>query len=453
NPNASLIDRMQDRSLKEMSQKEIESIKNGRLSGCINNGKVEASLNLGGIVGTLGIESDIDPEEDIRKVGNSSYNYVLQSESVMDSCKNYGEVYSRKNYVGGIAGKMDLGLAHKCENYGIVNGEGGSYVGGITGFSEGAVRNCFSKCEVSGIHYVGGIAGFGDILSNNISMIRIPAAERDYGAIAGGVADRDISRQYDNCFVAEDTSYRSKYREDEKLGAQTGIGGKSFIGMSDEITYEQLLSISDIPEDFKSMKLTFKDGDTVLKTVLCDYGESLEKTDLPEIPAREGYTGKWDRNDFTNIKGDDTVNAVYLVEVHAIASEEMRDGKQSVILVDGKFARNAKPEVTKADAGSDEIERWHIKIAKEGEHTYHFLPPTTKKNQEYYVEKDGKKTKLSTGTFGRYITYSESSAEYDLIVAEAGGSFVLLIAAAGAILVIAVVMLILKKKRVLTRRL
>ncbi|MCR5452947.1 MAG: hypothetical protein K6F00_09995, partial [Lachnospiraceae bacterium] len=47
NPNASLIDRMQDRSLKEMSQKEIESIKNGRLSGCINNGKVEASLNLG----------------------------------------------------------------------------------------------------------------------------------------------------------------------------------------------------------------------------------------------------------------------------------------------------------------------------------------------------------------------------------------------------------------------
>ena len=46
----------------------MSSIRQGRTTTCENKGKIVGTLNLGGIVGTIGIESDLNPEDDIINV-------------------------------------------------------------------------------------------------------------------------------------------------------------------------------------------------------------------------------------------------------------------------------------------------------------------------------------------------------------------------------------------------
>ena len=55
--------------------------------------------------------------------------------------------------------------------------------------------------------------------------------------------------------------------------------------------------------------VTFKaDGETVA-TKSVAHGGTL--TDIPSVPAKDGYDAAWDKTDFANVTGDITVNAVY----------------------------------------------------------------------------------------------------------------------------------------------
>lgn len=65
--------------------------------------------------------------------------------------------------------------------------------------------------------------------------------------------------------------------------------------------------------------VTFKADGTVVATKTVEYGGAL--TDLPEIPAKEGYdqtAPTWDVTDFSNITSDITVNAVYTINVYTV---------------------------------------------------------------------------------------------------------------------------------------
>ena len=72
---------------------------------------------------------------------------------------------------------------------------------------------------------------------------------------------------------------------------------------------------------YKTYTVTFiADGKTVAQKTVRS-GEAL--TDIPEIPTKDGYTETtpyWDVNDFSSIKSDLTVNAVYTVDSTASAS-------------------------------------------------------------------------------------------------------------------------------------
>lgn len=71
-------------------------------------------------------------------------------------------------------------------------------------------------------------------------------------------------------------------------------------------------------DEYSSHTVTFRaEGHDDIVIIVCD-GESLNADQIPAVPAKEGYTGEWDIQDFTNITADMIVNAVYTeAVVHA----------------------------------------------------------------------------------------------------------------------------------------
>ena len=135
----------------------------GDLSDARNDGTVEGDINVAGIVGSMAIEYDFDPEDDLIREGDRSLDFRYQTRAVVAACINTGEITGKQDYAGGIVGLMDLGRVSGCENYGTVTSTNGDYVGGIAGASWGSIRDSWSKCRLSGGDYVGGVAGWGPL--------------------------------------------------------------------------------------------------------------------------------------------------------------------------------------------------------------------------------------------------------------------------------------------------
>ena len=148
----------------DLSDHDVSGTRLGKLTESVNIGALEADRNAGGIAGMVGIEYDIDPEDDI--TGPQTFGSTLETRAVIQACRNEGTVTTRKDYVGGIVGRMNLGTLVACENYGTVKSTAGGYAGGLAGRSGGIVRESWSRCTVSGERFVGGIAGEADVLRN-----------------------------------------------------------------------------------------------------------------------------------------------------------------------------------------------------------------------------------------------------------------------------------------------
>ena len=134
------------------------------ISGCINNGAVEAVDNyVGGIMGWASVSSS----------------YTNDHYITISGCENHGTVQSAKNCVGGIIGATSVGAKNaiirilSCVNTESVTGV--NYVGGIAGQLNGTtydysktsgagpsknnLENNLNLGAVSGTSYKGGIAG------------------------------------------------------------------------------------------------------------------------------------------------------------------------------------------------------------------------------------------------------------------------------------------------------
>ena len=171
----------------DVSDEAPETTDTGYLSDARNDGTVEGDINVAGIVGSMAIEYDFDPEDDLIQEGDRSLDFRYQTKAVVASCINTGEITGKQDYTGGIVGLMDLGRVGNCENYGAVSSSGGDYVGGIAGASWGSIRECWSKCRLSGGDYVGGVAGLGATLVNCHTLVTIDGGSAYLGAVAGDV--------------------------------------------------------------------------------------------------------------------------------------------------------------------------------------------------------------------------------------------------------------------------
>lgn len=300
----------------------------GKAHSCTNNGGVEGDLNVGGITGSMAVDIDIDPEDDIASTGERSYSFSYKVRDIVDSCTNYGEVTAKKNYCGGIVGKQDLGAVRSSVENGKVTSSSGSYAGGIAGYSAAAIRSCIAKVTISAAGYVGGIAGQGLKLTDNAAILDAYDCTERCGSVAG-FADftddnADVQR---NCFVDRGVA---------------GIDGISYEGKAEAIDFEKFRELAG---DTAVIDVTFvADGETIA-TISVDYGGALESSDFPEIPAKSGCFAEWSDFDSGCITFPATVEAVYTPYVTVIESEEKSEDGFGLVLADGIFGSGASVAV------------------------------------------------------------------------------------------------------------
>ena len=304
----------------------------GDLSDARNDGTVEGDINVAGIVGSMAIEYDFDPEDDLIREGDRSLDFRYQTRAVVAACINTGEITGKQDYAGGIVGLMDLGRVSGCENYGAVTSTNGDYVGGIAGASWGSIRDSWSKCRLSGGDYVGGVAGLGATLVNCHTLVTIDEGDACLGAVAGDAASGGTVSG--NTFTSE------------SLGALDGI---SYAGRAEPVTFDALCSTEGVPELFSRLELTFAADGVTVAVVPFRYGEGIDA--LPEIPAKKGYSAAWPDLDYTHLTASQTLEAEYTPYTSALTD----GGELPQILVDGSFSSRAEvshttEEVTWTDA-------------------------------------------------------------------------------------------------------
>lgn len=303
---------------------DTSSFQKGKITLCLNQGRIEADTNVGGIAGQISTEFDVDPEEDITLTGTESFNMEQTLKAVVRESRNLGRVTGKKDSVGGIVGKADFGAIISCESYGDISSTGGSNVGGIAGSSSYAIRSCYSMGTLSGKNNVGGIAGKGSDIFYSYAMNTLDTTGECGGSIAGSLQEEGTL--YGNYYVAD---------------VYGGVDGIGYQGGASPLPYEEFRSLDNLPESFTSFTLTFRADGQELAVLTCSYGDSLSQDQIPQIPEKEGYYGVWPDYDFNHVTCSRILDAQYEKWVGALSGSETDEDGRPLLLAEGNFLPQA----------------------------------------------------------------------------------------------------------------
>ncbi len=425
--------------ISDTSLADIDAVTLGKVSGCENTGAVYGDINTGGVAGSMAVEYALDPEDDVSAHLSGSYRRQYEYKAIVQQCVNTGAVTAKRSYAGGICGRMDLGLITDCEGYGSAASENGSYVGGIAGVTGAVVRSSYAKCTLSGKRYVGGIVGSGiaeeagggtSTVAGCYSIVEITDCQQYSGAVSGS----DSGDFLENYYLSDTLA---------------GINRQGYAGRAEPISFDRLAAVPGLPEEMTQFTLRFvADGETLL-TRKFSYGASFSGSDIPAPPEKEGYSVRWDREDFTSLHFDTTVTAVYEPYTPALASAQLRESGRPVFLVEGQFtdgdavsvsAETPTPEAFHVLSGSlgekireylsclsdgrlpqstanrEVLEQWSLRFtgSAPSSRTVRYLAPEGGKHLRIYVRTDGGGWQSTAyDTVGSYLTFpvAGSSAE------------------------------------------
>ena len=421
----------------DASAVDVDKITLGKLSACRNEAAVSGDINTGGVAGSMALEYTLDPEDDVSSDLDGSYQRQYTYRAVLQSCVNTGAITGKRSYVGGICGRMDLGLITACESYGPVESTSGSYVGGITGLTGAAVRSSFAKCTLSGKTYVGGITGSGvaealdgsgSTVSGCVSLVAVTSCEQYSGAIAGS-ADGTYT---ENRFVSDTLA---------------GLNRQSIAGRAEPADFEALLEEDILPEAMQTFTLKFVAGDKTLKQLRFSYGDSFDGSVFPAIPAEDGSYAAWDRADLSDLRFDTTVTAVYTPYTPGLASDAVREDGRAVFLTEGDYTGSAAISATAEaqtpaafhvksgnlanrlsayfdswesdklppmSANWEVVDQWSVSIDADTSAPYRvrYLPPEGKTTRlRLYVEQSGVWQTVDYETVGSYLVFDLPSSD------------------------------------------
>lgn len=396
----------------DTSEEDIDAVVSGKIFGCANNGEVYGDLCAGGIAGSMAVEHELDPEDDILTSDVPAYRAAYELKAILQNCVNRGTVQSRRDWAGGICGRISAGLAIGCEGYGRVRSESGDYVGGVAGFSSGTVRDCWAKCTLSGVKYVGGIVGAagleGSVEGGAVQGCRSYVHVEEFEQYAGAVSGVDRGGFKDNLFASDSLA---------------GIGRVSLSGQAEPVSYKELIK-KGAPRSFQSLTLRFLADEKVLKEVPFSYGDSLDGGVFPAIPAKEDCFARWDRTSLENLSFDLDVTAVYTPYITALPAAETRSDGRPVLFTEGRFCEDDALSVQTLDreflppgtpvTARRNLEQLRIVIPNDGavNHTLRYLSPNGNPDGlEVYVSRDEGWERLDTRKTGSYLLFDLNSSE------------------------------------------
>ncbi|MCM1024197.1 MAG: hypothetical protein NC395_09085 [Prevotella sp.] len=386
----------------DISSKDAAGRSDGKIAECRNCGRINGDVNVGGIAGAMAIEYGFDPEGDIETIGDRSPNFMYQTKTVVRDCVNRGEVISKKNCAGGIAGYMKTGCLINCAGLGNVSSSDGSYAGGVAGQSEAAISGCSAKCRVNGLSFVGGIAGEGNDIVNCRSFAVIESGDERVGAIAG----KSTGDFEGNAFIDSGTG---------------GVDGISYSGKAYPVDYNYMLRLDNVPDEFNTLTLTFKTEDGIVGEIECGYGESVPESRLPAIPEKEGFFAEWEDADLTNVTFGAEINAVYKPFVTSLSSIELRRNGLPIIIAEGNFTDSDKLNaLSDAGAGYVDSDMWTVTLPDDGSpvHTVRYLPEVPLKKAVVTVTENGETRTAKTDIDGSYLVFEVNGLGFGLTVSE-----------------------------------
>jgi len=340
-----------DGMVKDTSEEDIAATREGKIADCRSSGAIEGDRNVGGIAGAVAIELDLDPEDDGAE--RFSFGSTYETKAVLQNCVNTGAVAAKKDCAGGVAGRMDLGTALTCENYGRVESTGGDYTGGIAGYADASLRSSYAKNALAGKSYVGGIAGWASRMTDCCAIVRIEEGDECVGAIAGGVDTDGTLRG--NRFLDTGTA---------------GLDGVSYAGRAEPIDFAALVELPDVPAEFLTFTLTLRAGEETVAELPFRYGQDLSRLTLPPVPESEEGYGAWPSFDVSGTQSDIVLEAVYTPWVTVAASAELSD-RRSLALADGQFTEAVVLHVTESGqtpppgCGEDCV-IWDVSLSESG---------------------------------------------------------------------------------------
>lgn len=405
----------------DISASDTQGRADGKIASCTNYGEIFADVSAGGIAGEMGVENSFDPEGDIDRIGERSLNFMYQSRTVLRDCIDLGAVTSKKDGAGGIAGTMDTGCIINCRGFGNVKSTNGSYVGGIAGKSSAAIFGSFAMCRLEGDDYIGGIAGRGHDISSCVSFVSIDSSDEFSGAVAG-----DCDGEAEGNVFSEN--------------GMGGIDGVSYDGRAFPVSYDELIAMENVPEEFRNLTLTFVAEGKVVDTIPFRYGETLKESDIPEAPHKNGYFAKWEEHDYSNMTYGAVIEAEYIPNVTAISSELTRESGRPVFMAEGTFTDSDRLEVI--DLGG---ESWEVHIPEDdnSERLIRFLPVT--KPDKTLIKIDGKA--VPSDTDGSYAVFTASGGSFVLTASEKPVNITAAAAVSGGAAVLAAVLIAVIRKR------
>lgn len=423
------------------SQGNIDKITLGKTSACTNSGTVSGDVNTGGIAGSIAIEYELDPEDDVSADLDGEYRRQYEYRAVVQQCANTGAVSAKRSNTGGIAGRMDLGLIISCESYGSVESDSGSCVGGIAGLTAATVRSSYAKCTLSGKKYVGGIVGSGvaeksdgsaSTVTGCWSLVDITGCQQYEGAVSGA----DTGTFTDNYFVSDTLA---------------GINRQSFAGRAEPVSFDTLAAAEGMPGGMTTFTLSFVSDGKVLTSRTFSYGASFDSSVYPPLPEKDGIYAHWDRTDLHGLHLDTVVTAVYDALLPTLSSEQTREDGRPVILAGGDFndgdtmaatALTLTPEEFHAADGSFAdraanwfsylkegqlppltvnrrvAEQWRVSLPDDGQetHTLRYLPSQDASHLRLYVNDGGGWQAVSCDTVGSYLSFTAGGASPEFAV-------------------------------------
>ncbi len=415
--------------VEDTSEFNLEEATYGKVTNSENTGAVYGDMNIGGIAGIISMEYDLDPEDDVTAELSMKERRQYELTAIIYECINHAAVTAKKDYAGGICGRMELGLITNCEGYGYVGSESGDYIGGIAGLVGSTIRDCFAKCTLGGRYYIGGIVGSGitedatgesSLVSSCYSLVDVQGYQQFAGAIAG----------------VEAGSYLECYFVSEEL---PGINRTSYEGKAEPITYEELLEVTNLPKAFEEFTLSFVAGEEVLFATTFEYGASFEEDIFPAVPEIEGSRGYWDTSELKNLKKDTVVTAVYTQYSSALASKELREDDRPIFFVEGQFDADDSIEAALKETDfvieerqtlldklnpTEVIEQWSIEIPEDGLliHTLRYLAPEEASEElDIYVKQDGKWKLAKREPQGSYLLFYMAGTDCEIAVVETAG--------------------------------
>lgn len=424
-------------SLKDISDEDSEESASGKINGSVNSGDVFGDINVAGIVGSMSVEYDFDPEDDLTKEGTRSLNFQYKMLAVTAGCTNEGSISAKKDYAGGIVGRMDLGAVKSCESYGDVESSSGDYIGGVAGLTRSVIRNCFVKCTLSGGDYIGGAAGASENsseVSGCYTMVDIEDSGRYHGAVCG----------------TEEGEFIGNYYVSDTLA---GLGRISYAGKAEPLSFETFAQIEGIPKKMTQFTLRFVVEDEEIKSQTFSYGESFGEDVFPEIPVKDGYYASWDTDDLTNLHFDKTVTAEYEHYVLNIPSQAARESGRPIFLMDGDFSDKvyftaSSIDETERIRGKKAEEQWRLYCSDTSQESYtvrYLSPEETAEGYRIYVKQDGRWKKADTTAFGSYLVFSVPSAESEVAIVPAINTGILIVL--GLLLIIIILTFLIRKLR------